>query len=123
MYGNFHRETREEYVAEIESGVRSDTRRLWIVFSHIYQDEDQKIVNDLGRDWDVRRVTVAPGPALVLASRRPVLAEAQRPHSSGGRRQSTAAVSAAAIRTSNRFWEWGMRTWEWSSRNSRRPRP
>jgi hypothetical protein len=68
VYGDFHREAPETYASEILASLRPGTSRIWILFSHIHQDEDQKIVRDLSPEWEAKPAFLAQGSALYLAS-------------------------------------------------------
>ena len=107
IYGDYHQQTPEKYVPEMMNGLGSKTNRLWIVFSHVYRDEDRHILRDLNRDWDVEPVLSATGAALYLATRR----------TAGPSDNATEAIKntpAIPDHTHDSFWEWNVR-------NSRHP--
>lgn len=101
MYGDYHQQTPEKYVSEILSGLAPETNRLWIVFSHIYRDEDQRILHDLSQGWNVEPLLSVQGSALYRASRRAV-AMAESPT-----KDSKSPV--VADHTHDSFWEWNIR--------------
>lgn len=70
IYGDFHRQAPEMYVSEILTSLAPKTERLWIVFSHVQQDEDQRIVHDLSANWNVNSALSVTGSSLYLASRK-----------------------------------------------------
>jgi uncharacterized membrane protein len=47
IFGGEHRDKPGEYVPEILSAVRPESHRVWLVFSHVFNHEDQRIVHDL----------------------------------------------------------------------------
>ena len=102
IYGNYHQQARQEYVPEIEAGAGPGTGRLWIVLSHVYQDEDQRILADLGRKWKLESVLSAKGSALYLAQRR-----APQPGDVAGSEASQVPLNASA--RGGNFWQWNLR--------------
>jgi Dolichyl-phosphate-mannose-protein mannosyltransferase len=66
IYGDFHRDAPEKYLSEAMLGLRPETKRLWLVFSHIYQAEDQKILQEFGRDWNIQQIATAKASALYV---------------------------------------------------------
>jgi len=68
IYGDFHRESPGKYLSELTAGLHPGTTRVWLVLSHVYQDEDTRILQDLRRDWDVRQIIAAKASALYLAA-------------------------------------------------------
>ena len=72
MYGDYHQQAPEQYVSEILAGLDQGSNRFWIVFSHVYRDEDQRILHDLSQDWNVELVLSAQRSALYRATRRAV---------------------------------------------------
>ena len=113
-YGDFHREAPEEYVREMLVGLSPGTNRSWIVFSHIYDGEDQKILQGLSGEWEVEPALVTKGAALYLASRRNALVSEPSAKRNMGRGE--AVLKAAAPRSDHARDSF----WEWNIRNSRR---
>jgi len=120
MYGNVHQQDPEKYVSEMLAGLGPDANRLWLVFSHIHGDEDQRILHDLSKDWKVEQVLSVKGSAkvdfalsekgsvLYLASRRfPVADEARAPSYDAVIGPSESAPVPDLTRDS--FWDWNMR--------------
>jgi hypothetical protein len=70
VYGLSHRGAPAKYVSEMEAGLRPETKRVWILFSHINFDEDKQILQELNRDWEVESALPAKGSALYLGRRR-----------------------------------------------------
>lgn len=54
----------------------SEANRLWLVFSHICRDEDQRVLHDLSQDWNVEPALSGMGPSLYVATRLRTVAEA-----------------------------------------------
>jgi hypothetical protein len=106
IYGDYHQQSPEKYVPEIESGLNPRAGRLWIVFSHIYRDEDQRILRDLSKDWEVEPVLSVTGSALYQATRRPISGDAAI--------EASQTSPAAPDHTHDSFWDWNVR-------NSRHP--
>jgi 4-amino-4-deoxy-L-arabinose transferase-like glycosyltransferase len=72
IFGGHHRERPEEYAPEILSAVRPESRRLWLVFSHVMPDEDQRIMHDLKSthpDWKVSEPISTANAALYEVAR------------------------------------------------------
>ncbi len=99
MYGDYHQKDPETYVPEMLAGLDPKASRFWIVFSHIYREEDQRILHDLSSGWSVEPVFSAKGSALYLASRRRVLMAVVTAHK----------AAPMADHTHDSFWEWNMR--------------
>ena len=100
IYGDFHQQAPEKYVSEMLAGLPPKADRLWIVFSHVYRDEDQRIIHDLSADWKVDSVVSVKGSALYLASRRPGVPDV------------TPALNgdvSDAPRIADTFWDWNIR--------------
>ncbi len=119
IYGDFHRDEPERYAAEIRGGLRPGAERFWLVFSHVYQDEDQRILRDLAADWDVSPVHDAVGSALYMASRRAIGA----PGAATGRDPTdvtkgsdTVPRSVISGRSGDTFWDWNLRNSRLQSR-------
>lgn len=113
MYGAYHRKAPEKYIPEIQAGLDPGANRLWIVFSHIYRDEDRRILQDLSKDWNVEPVLTVTGSALCLATRRPALTDTALPRSS----DTAIEASNATPATDHTHDTW----WEWNVRNARQP--
>lgn len=67
IFGGHHRDKPEEYASEILSAARPGSHRLWLVFSHVFHDEDQRIIHDLksaSPTWNVSEVLDATNAAL-----------------------------------------------------------
>ncbi|MGB9067683.1 MAG: hypothetical protein WCC21_03860 [Candidatus Acidiferrales bacterium] len=98
IYANYHQQAPEKYVPEMLGGLGPQANRLWLVFSHIYRDEDQRILHDLSKNWNVKSVMSVTGSALYLATPRSAVANA----------------GVVADHTHDNFWDWNIR-------NSRHP--
>jgi hypothetical protein len=107
IYGDYHQQKPEKYVPEMMNGLSTKTNRLWIVFSHVYRDEDRHILRDLDRDWEVVPVLSATGAALYLATR-----GATAPGDDA--MEASKNIPAIPDHTHDSFWEWNVR-------NSRHP--
>ena len=70
LYGDFHREAPEKYSTEFQAGISPGASRTWIVFSHVYQEEDRIILSALSTDWNLRPIILSKGASLYLAQRR-----------------------------------------------------
>jgi hypothetical protein len=68
-YGHSYRRAPQKYVQELLACLPQGTSRTWILFSHVYQNEDQRIFRDLNGDWQVEPTLLAKGSALYLARR------------------------------------------------------
>jgi hypothetical protein len=112
-YGDFHQQAPEKYASEMLVGFRPETNRFWIVFSHIYHDEDQRILHDLSADWKVDSVLSVQGSALYLACRRRTVVDGV---STNGANPVIDAAKGELLADQRRdtFWDWNIR-------NSRRP--
>jgi len=108
IYGNYHQQAPEDYVPEMLAGLYSRASRVWIVFSHVYRDEDQRILHDLSGDWKVEPVLSAQGSALYLVSRRPLLT-ATATTGSANTSDATPTTTLGADHTHDSFWEWNIR--------------
>ena len=107
IYGDYHQQAPEKYLPEIVNGLDRRADRLWIVFSHVYRDEDQRILRDLSRDWDVTPVLSVTGSALYLATRRASI-------SGDTGTEAFQTTPAVTDHTHDGFWDWNIR-------NSRHP--
>jgi len=107
IYGDYHQQTPEKYLPEIVNGLNRRADRLWIVFSHVYRDENQRILQDLSKDWDVAPVLSATGSALYLATRRPST-------TGDAATEAFQTIPAVPDHTHDSFWDWNVR-------NSRHP--
>lgn len=70
IYGERHRDDPQEYITELLDAVKPETGRLWLVFSHVVQEEDQFIIDGLKFGWDVETVLSVPGASLYVANRK-----------------------------------------------------
>jgi hypothetical protein len=107
IYGDYHQQTPEKYLPEIVNGLNRRADRLWIVFSHVYRDENQRILRDLSKNWDVAPVLSATGSALYLATRRPST-------TGDAATEAFQIIPAVPDHTHDGFWDWNVR-------NSRHP--
>jgi len=78
------------------------------VFSHIYRDEDQRIIHDLSADWNVERVLTVTGSALYLATRRPAVTDTslQKP---GSNAIEASDGNPLPDHTHDSWWDWNLR--------------
>jgi hypothetical protein len=107
IYGDYHQQAPEKYVPEMVGGLNTQTDKLWLVFSHIYRDEDQRILQDLSKDdWDIKPVLSVTGSALYLATR--------RANSGDPAVEASQTDPAVPDHTHDSFWNWNVR-------NSRHP--
>jgi hypothetical protein len=106
VYGDFHRQAPVNHVSEILGGLLPGTNRIWILFSHVYQDEDQRTVRDLPSDWTVKPVCLARGSALYLATRGSTSVR-EVPDTDVNHGDAGPAHTAVAVRDT--FWEWSIR--------------
>jgi len=113
IYGDYHQQAPEKYISEMQGGLDPDAERLWLVFSHIYRDEDQRILHDLSKEWKVEPVLTVEGSALYLASRRPAAIDTLATKSSNTVIKPSKTM-AMADHTHDSFWRWNIR-------NSRHP--
>lgn len=60
-----HRGDNESYLEEIEAAAKG-TERLWVIFSHVYDDEDQVFLSWLAEKGHIIDVRKSPGAALYL---------------------------------------------------------
>ena len=104
LYGNYHQQAPEKYVPEMLAGLDPEANRFWIVFSHIYRDEDKRILHDLSLDWNVEPVLLAQRSALYLARRRPVDTGVLRSDAS-----LTSTATDVTDHTHDSFWVWNIR--------------
>jgi hypothetical protein len=70
IIGKAHRKQPHDYTPELLNAINTETKRLWLVFSHFYGTEKQLIVDSLQSGWDLQCVVEARGAALYLAHRR-----------------------------------------------------
>jgi hypothetical protein len=72
-YGKYHDDA-AEYIPELQRFVDPQTKRVWLIFSHLQQardrEEEQLIVNSLRSGWDVHTVAAPTNTELDVASRR-----------------------------------------------------
>ena len=105
-FGDFHQQAPQEYVPEMLLGAGPGTDRLWIVFSHVYRDEDQRILGDLSGQWNVKPDLSVKGSALYLADRRiPVPTAALDLNNLAIESKATHSPS----RLEDSFWKWNIR--------------
>jgi hypothetical protein len=109
-YGNFYRRAPQQYVRELLACLPPGTSRTWILFSHVHQDEDQRILRDLSGDWRVEPTLLARGAALYQAR-----------HGSPGNEGSTDRMEPGQLAhevlertavtgcTRDSFWDWNIR--------------
>jgi hypothetical protein len=57
------------YVKDILTAVGPNTSRVWLVFSSVFNHEDQFIVDQVSKEWNVERTVSAQGASLYLARR------------------------------------------------------
>ena len=69
IYGDFHREDPGDYTSEALRQLPPDVNRFWILFSHIYRDEDAGILRSFRPDWSEHFVASSTGSSLYLLSR------------------------------------------------------
>jgi hypothetical protein len=115
IYGDYHQKAQERHVPEMLAGLAPGSNRLWLVFSHIYRDEDQRIIRDLSQTWNVEPVLSATGSALYLATPRPTAIGATSAKAGNGVMETSRTVSIVD-HTHDSFWDWNVR-------NSRYPAP
>jgi hypothetical protein len=111
MYGDFHRQSPDKFASEMLAGLCPGTNRIWIVFSHVYEDEDQRILNDLSGNWEVASVLTTKGSALYMARRRSAVApdaSTDRDPSCGGKLVA-ATQKSVTQRPYDSFWDWNIR--------------
>lgn len=97
IFGDYHRKDPQKYVTEIQNGVGARSDRLWIVMSHVYRDEDQRILHDLSTDWNIEPVISVTGSSLYLATRRP------------GAAVEASDRAPVTDQTHDSFWDWNIR--------------
>lgn len=117
MYGDFHRESPEKFASEMLAGLYPRTNRTWIVFSHIYQEEDKIFLHDLSSDWEVDPILFTKGSALYLACR----LRAGLPETSTDRGAMCANALVGAAKRSPVPQRPKDSFWDWNIRNIRRP--
>ena len=52
IYGSCFRKKSEKYVMELQHKLKEETQRLWLIFSHIYKNEEELILAGLSNKWD-----------------------------------------------------------------------
>jgi len=107
LYSDYHQQEPEKYAVEMQAGLAPGTRRAWILFCHIFRQEDQRILGDLGADWNVAPALSVKGCALYLASSRAPVAELGTASAGSGVTSKTGAKSLADA-THETFWEWNL---------------
>ena len=113
IYGDFHRDAPEKYLLEAVNGLRPETRKLWLVFAHIYQSEDQEILQEFNPGWDLHKVVTAKGSALYVGLARTTRSDEIASHDSIAGDASSLA-SALPAHPNDSFLDWSLR-------NSTRP--
>ncbi|HWY60248.1 MAG TPA: hypothetical protein VNZ03_37650 [Terriglobales bacterium] len=108
IYGDYHQKEPEKHVPEILAGLGPEENRLWLVFSHIYRDEDKRILHDLSVDWKVEPVLSVTGSALYLATRRRPGVDAA-PTGPTNTMIEAAKTTPGADHTHDSFWDWNVR--------------
>ena len=105
IYGDYHQQAPSLLAADAIKGINANTTRLWLVFSHIYKDEDVHVIHDLSDSWNVSTVTIVQGAMLCLAVRNAKSDVDSPPHQAH-------VESYNIIQTSKRkndFWAWNLR--------------
>lgn len=64
VYGRSHRGHPEEYAAEFRQLVGAERGEVWLIFSHVYANENQRMLDDLGSQWRFQPVVTARGASL-----------------------------------------------------------
>lgn len=70
IYGRSHHADPGNYVTELQKGMDRDTARLWLVFTHVVNNEDSVILHGMEQDWSIEQTVDAKGAALYLAQRK-----------------------------------------------------
>jgi hypothetical protein len=110
-YGNFYRRAPQKYVQELLACLPQGTSRTWILFSHVYQDEDQRILRDLSGDWQVEPTLLARGSALYQARRGSPVHEGSSEHNmeSGQLAHEVLERTPVTCCARDSFWDWNIR--------------
>ena len=108
IYGDYHQQAPQDYVPQLMGGLNPEANRLWIVFSHVFRDEDQRILHDLSSDWNIVLVRSVTGSSLYLATRRPVVLDVVS-SASGNATIEAFKTAPAADHTHDSFWDWNIR--------------
>ena len=108
IYGDYHQKAPEKYVPEMLAGLDPGTDRLWIVFSHIYRDEDQRILHDLSKEWKVKPALSVTGSALYLATHRSDVTGAE-PTNARNAAVEASKTTPIVDHTHGSFWDWNIR--------------
>lgn len=110
-YGNFYRRAPQQYVQELLACLPQGTSRTWILFSHVYQDEDQRILHDLSGDWQVEPTLLARGSALYQARHGARGDEGSTNHNVEPDQLAHKALERTAVTgcTRDSFWDWNIR--------------
>jgi len=108
IYGYYHQKAQEKHVPEIMAGLDPGAKRLWLVFSHIYRNEDQRILQDLSKEWKVEPVLSVTGSALYLATRRSDVTDAEPTNASNAAVEASKATPVID-HTHDSFWDWNIR--------------
>ena len=104
LYDDFHREDPQEYAQDVRAGVDPSATRLWIIFSHIYGDEDRRILKDLSVDWKIQEEVSAKNSALYLASR-----PSGPAYNTATATSATGSTVAEQVNLHSSFWAWNVR--------------
>ncbi len=110
LYGDYHQDAPNRYVTDILANADPRTGRLWLVFSHVYRNEDRWIVGGLSAGWEINPVLVAQGSSLYLARRRPV---------PGGAPSNPTSPVPIQVAEADVVWR-GDSSWDWDIRNCSR---
>jgi len=70
IYGRSHHADPGDYVAEIQKAADREAARLWLVFTHVQNNEDSVILHGMEQDWSIEKTVDAKGSALYLARRK-----------------------------------------------------
>ena len=103
IYGSYHQQAPGKYVPEMMGGLNPNANRLWLVFSHVYRNEDQVILHGLSKDWQVEPVVSVTGSSLYLATR--TIAPSRASNGAIG----TSRTPLLADHTHDTFWDWNIR--------------
>lgn len=115
IYGNYHQDAPEEYVPEMLGAINPNVNRLWLVFSHPYRAEDQRILHDLSKGWKVEPVLFVTGSALYLAYRCSAIADGPPTHSAD-KLVDVSNATPIAERLPDTFWDWNIRNSRYPAR-------
>ena len=111
-YGTFYRRAPQEYIQELLACLPQGTSKTWILFSHVYQYEDQIILHDLrSDDWQVEPTLLAKGSALYQARRGSPVHEGSTQHHMeyGDFAQEVLERTPMTGCARDSFWDWNIR--------------